>query len=146
MQISPGVLDVDDEQHMYILHMVFLPRINNVITKFTSGWRRHPLRTEGNKCPERLWKNGMIDLRNRQQLQVAEIAENTDESLLECFGFDPEAPTPSDDDLSQVELKDIPTPFTVEELQLLSQIDVLSESNNYGIDIFQQALEIIGLR
>ena len=88
----------------------------------------------------------MIDLRNRQQLQVAEIAENTDESLLEWFGFDPEAPTPSDDDLSQVKLEDIPTPFTVEELQLLSQIDVLRESNYDGIDIFQQALEIVGLR
>lgn len=125
--------------------MVFLPRINNVITSFTSGWNRHPLRTEGNKCPERLWTNGMIDLRNQQQLQIAEIAGSTDGSFFEWFGFDPEAPTPSED-LSQVELEDIPTPFTVEELQLLSQIDVLRESNNYGIDIFVQAVEIVGLR
>ena len=72
--------------------MMFLPRINNVITSFTSGWNRHPLRTEGNKCPERLWTNGMIDLKNRKQLQIAEIAESTDESLVEWFGFDPEAP------------------------------------------------------
>ena len=127
--------------------MVFLPRINTVITSFTSGWNRHPLRTEGNKCPERLWMNGMIDLRNQQQLQIAEIAESTDDSLLECFGFDPEAPTPyEDDDLTQVDLEDIPTPFTVDELQLLSQIDVSRESNNYGIDIFLEALEILNLR
>eukprot|EP00794_Sanderia_malayensis_P004097 gene4097-4652_t len=140
------MLNVDDEKHMFVLHMVFRPRINGIIESFIFGWNRHPLRTEGNRCPEHVWTNGMIDLRNRQQLQIREIAENTEENFLEWFGFDPEASNPCEDDnVSQVALEDIATPFSPEEMRLLSQLDVLRESGNYGIDIFLEALEILAL-
>ena len=68
----------------------------------------------------------MIDLRNRHQVQVAEILETQD---LEWFAFDPEAPSPTADECEQVEVEDLLSPFTAYELEQLSYIDVLEESN-----------------
>ena len=130
---------------MYILHLVFLPRINKVISTFVDGWNRHPLRTEGYKSPEYLWSNGMIDLRNRHLVQVAEVAEEVvDQDEMEWFGFDPEAPTPNDS-IEQVDLEDIPLPFSNEELLQLRAIDFLADSNNYGIDIYVNTLQLVGI-
>ena len=130
---------------MYILHLVFLPRINKVISTFVDGWNRHPLCTEGYKSPEYLWSNGMIDLRNRHLVQVAEVAEEVvDQAKMEWFGFDPEAPTPNDS-IEQVDLEDIPLPFSNEELLQLRAIDFLADSNNYGIDIYVNTLQLVGV-
>ncbi len=131
---------------MYILHLVFLPRINKVISSFVDGWNRHPLRTEGYKSPEYLWSNGMIDLRNRHLVQVAEVAEEiVDQAEIEWFGFDPDAPTPNDISIEQVDLEDIPLPFSDEDLLQLRAIDVLRDSSNYGIDIYINALQLVGV-
>ena len=114
---------------MYILHLVFLPRINKVISTFVDGWNIHPLRTEGYKSPEYPWSNGMIDLRNRHLVQVAEVAEEmVDQAEMEWFGFDPETPTPNDS-IKQVDLEDIPLPFSNEELLQLRAIDFLADSS-----------------
>ena len=130
---------------MYILHLVFLPRINKVISTFVDGWNRHPLRTEGYKCLEYLWSNEMIDLRNRHLVQVAEVAEEMiDQAEMEWFGFDPEAPTPNDS-IEQVDLEDIPLPFSNEELLQLRANDFLADSNNYGIDIYVNTLQLVGV-
>ena len=59
----------------------------------------------------------MIDLRNRHLVQVAEVAEETvpvDQTETVWLGFDPEAPTPNDIGNEQVDLEDIPLPFSNE--------------------------------
>ena len=94
--------------HLLVLHYVFLPRINRVIESFTSGWNDHQLRTEHNWSPNRIWNNGMIDRRNRNQHQIAEIFEaDISQDDLEWFGMDWGAPTPFDDGLSTVEVCDV---------------------------------------
>jgi len=59
-----GILKMDNPLHKFALHYVFLPRINKAISSFTSAWNNHPLRTENNWSPKRIWVNGMIDHRN----------------------------------------------------------------------------------
>ena len=88
----------------------------------------------------------MIDLRNRHLVQVAEVAEEIeDQEEIEWLGFDPDAPTPNDITIEQVDLEDIPSPFSNEELLQLREIDVLQDSNNYGIDIYLNALHLVGV-
>ena len=41
-----GVLDVNDELHLYCLQYVFIPRINRSLDIFVSAWNRHHLSTE----------------------------------------------------------------------------------------------------
>lgn len=54
-----GILDADDEHHMFSLHYIFLSRINFALQNFKEGWNHHPLSSEGNLSPIQLWVNGL---------------------------------------------------------------------------------------
>ena len=43
-----GDLDPLSDADLFVLHLVFLPRINVSLHEFSSSWNRHPLRTEHN--------------------------------------------------------------------------------------------------
>ena len=38
-----GVLDPDDEVNLFILHYVYLSRINKYLNDFTTAWNLHPM-------------------------------------------------------------------------------------------------------
>ena len=46
-----GTLNVDDELHLYCLHVAFLPRINHCIECFVEMWNNHKMRTASNMTP-----------------------------------------------------------------------------------------------
>ena len=50
-----GILDIDDELHMKILHYVFVPRLNDALEKFRQGWNDHPLSSEHDNTPNQLF-------------------------------------------------------------------------------------------
>ena len=54
-----GHLNLDDSLHIFCLHYVFLPRINQQIKLFKQGYNNHPIRTESNMTPNQLavWAN-----------------------------------------------------------------------------------------
>mgnify|MGYP000073146047 CR=1 FL=1 len=60
-----GLLNMDNPIQKSALQFVFLPRINRIITSFKTAWNYHPLRSEHNWSPQRIWSNGMVDIRNR---------------------------------------------------------------------------------
>ena len=53
-----NLLNIDSELHLFCLHYVFLPRINNSLMEFISMWNNHPLGTEHNMSPTQLWMTG----------------------------------------------------------------------------------------
>ena len=59
---AQGLLQIENELHMYCRHFVFLPLINQRITEFRNGWDCHPLLTERNPSPNQLWIDGLITL------------------------------------------------------------------------------------
>lgn len=142
--VYKGALVLGNDVHTFILHYIYLPRINRVIKSFVSGWNKHPLRSERNWSPERLWANGMFDLRNQNLTQVSElhVRENVDVEDLEWYGMDWFAPNPTDNGLSVVELEDIEIPFSEEYYERLTQYDPLAESSSFGMDIYLSALSI----
>ena len=54
-----GVLNPDNDIHLWCLHYVFLPIINRHLTNWRNAWVRHPLRSEGNSTPMQLWIRGL---------------------------------------------------------------------------------------
>lgn len=50
-----GLLNPDEEIHMYALHWSFLPQLQKHLQFFKDGWNHHRLRTEGNQSPLQLW-------------------------------------------------------------------------------------------
>jgi len=130
---------------MLILHYIFLPRINKTLESFCLAWNDHPIRTERNWTPNRLWLNGMIDIRNRNLCTVQDVLHNEEFANaddLEWYGYDADAPAPENNDLPQVEvddIDDIPDALTLQ----LREIDPLQPSNSLGIDIFITALNLL---
>ena len=51
-------LDMDNDLHLFCLHYVFLPRLNQSLSEFIHMWNNHPLGTEHNKSPNQLWMTG----------------------------------------------------------------------------------------
>ena len=55
-----GILDPNDEIHLFCLHFVYIPYINYAIQLFTNAWSDHPMSTAGNRSPNQLWIEGML--------------------------------------------------------------------------------------
>eukprot|EP00794_Sanderia_malayensis_P004247 gene4247-4812_t len=115
-----GILDMENDKHKYILHMIFVPRINQVISNFIAEVSLDTTTEIGDQGGESMMQNNF-----------------------DWYGFDPYAPAPSDDGLSQVDVEDASCPFSIEELGIMRSINVLRVSNTYGIDIFLEACSYI---
>lgn len=50
-----GSLDINNQNHMWALHYVFLPRINRELQAFVAQWNNHGLRTEHYQTPVQLF-------------------------------------------------------------------------------------------
>ena len=51
-----GILHRNNDLHLFVLHLTFLPRINRAIESFNAtAWNQHPIRTERNLTPMRIW-------------------------------------------------------------------------------------------
>ena len=138
-----GLIDVDNKLHMFLLHLIFIPRINFALDEFKGASNEHKIRTARNWSPNQLWINGMMDINN--PLSHGELDENPQN--LELYGEDPQGPTPFDD--SENEVIVLSVELQGAELQgastiansVLQVIDPLMESNKMGIDIYSVALE-----
>ncbi len=58
------ILDPLNEEHLYALHFVFIPRINRALSEFTNGWNNHPIRTAHYKSPHQLFTAGALLLQH----------------------------------------------------------------------------------
>ncbi len=55
-----GILSYINEVDMFVLHYVFLPRINRNLNAFQESWNSHSLSTEGNRTPYQLFVEGIV--------------------------------------------------------------------------------------
>lgn len=127
---------------MFILHYIYKPRINRIIESFVHGWNKHPLRSEKNWSPEQLWANGLMDRRNINLIEVAEL-HDIEPQHYEWYGMDWYAPNPSDDGLSTIEIEEVEIPFSEDTYESLLQIDPMENSMAYGIDLYIRALNVV---
>ena len=130
-----GLLDSLNEAHLYALHYVYLPRINHALEVFQRGWNHHSIRTEGSHSPHQLFVQGFLTLQ-RSGLVALDFAEQVEES----YGVEEDGLV---GDESQV---NVPGLFELHHQhyeRLCLQINPLSSSENYGIDIYGQTLQFI---
>ena len=96
---SVGVLDPDDEIDLFALQCLYLPRINDSLEEFIRAWNKHPLRSERNWSPYKIWTNSVI---------CNEIDDHIPD--LELFGLDEEGP------IADEQMNTIVVPETLETL------------------------------
>ncbi len=94
---AAGILDPTSEIDLFVLHYVFLPRINAALQEFAAAWNNHPMWTQRNWSPCRVWLNGMLDPRCSNQQAVRDVVEGIPVEGLDNFGIDYGGPLAAED-------------------------------------------------
>ncbi len=136
------ILDPESEVDLFLLHCVFLPIINRHLDDFAHGWNHHPIRTEHNWSPVRMWLNGVLDVDRRGQTAIQDIVDGMPSEALQDFGIDYYGPLPESPECT-VEVPETQIPLTLEQLQDLIDLVTSIPSQNYGIDVFVHARNIL---
>ncbi len=76
-----GALDPSDDLHLFSLHYVFKPRINQHLTVWMNAWNNHQIRTEHNRTPIQLWTEGLLSLFGSESTVGRELPSSRFESL-----------------------------------------------------------------
>lgn len=120
-----GALDPVSDTDLFVLHCVYLPRINRSLGEFARAWNFHPIRTERNWSPQQIMTNSMI--------READISTNTDIPA-EDFGVDLEGPV-AEEDVGTVEIPETDPPLDEEELQFffVDHVDIVSSFEDFGV-------------
>ncbi len=112
-----GYLDLVNEVHLYYLHYVFLPRINNSLDKFQRGWNHHGIRTANSKSPQ-MFTAGALRL---QQSGLAGLDFFAD--VNDAYGVDEVGLAPQDNDrITQVTVSRMTFCLVEEDLLRLKQL------------------------
>ena len=131
-----GLLDPDNDIHLYCLHYVYVPRINLSLQTFCDSWNQHPLTSSNSMTPQQLWMRGML-----QNMHSGYTA------VEDCFLSSHTLPTLSNlghiSGLSTETVDVQPTSITLStnELQnLRSTIQPLRRSSCWGVDIYLETI------
>ncbi len=133
-----GLLDPLNELHLFALHYVYLPRINQAIKAFQDGWNHHGIRTAAHLSPQQQFVRGSLELHSSGL-----VALDYSQSVGEEYGNSIEDPVPVD------EVASTPVPevrFAVQSNkfdQLCALFNPLEDSDNYGIDVYISVLEFL---
>lgn len=88
-----GILDPTDKVHLFCLHLVYIPLINNAINQFIGQWNNHPVSTQCNFSPNQLWIQGMLHFRNSGYQAVTDVTASEAVNF-DHYGIDEEGPVP----------------------------------------------------
>lgn len=111
--------DVD----LFCLHFVFIPRINNALSLFQTGWNNHAITTEHCKTPLQLFTSGTLARGPSQELTSVDHSNYQQEVDVSSGVVVPEVNSPLNNQ---------------KEDELRSLINPLTSSTNNGIELFDQ--------
>ena len=135
------LLDPLNEIHLFCLHYVFLPRINNALKTFREGWNCHQVRTASHLSPQQMFVQGSLQLHGSGLVSL-DFLQAVDDS----YGIDGEE-IPVDVDVSgedsiSILSPNIPMPELVT-TRLRERVNPMDRSSSYGIELYETAVEIV---
>ncbi|CAB3991437.1 PREDICTED: uncharacterized protein LOC107331191 [Paramuricea clavata] len=111
------LLDPDEDAHLWCLHFVFLPIVNNHLKNWRHAYINHPLSSESNRTPIQLWIRGLQEARTSGRAEDIDFQNDST-----YYGVDWAGPIPEiDPDI--VAVPDTDCPFNNEQLRELPRLD-----------------------
>ena len=130
-----GILDPTNDHDLFVLHSVFLPRINRSLFEFYRAWNLHPLRAERNWSPQQI----MISSRIRE----GDMLNDCLDIPVDTFGIDPYGPFSEEETGTRV-VPRIPSPLNEDDLStFLQNIDTLSSFEDFGLHHYLECKQIL---
>lgn len=122
-----GKLDPLNEVDIFCLHWMYIPRINHALTEFMSSWNNHRISTEHNRTPNQLFVEGYLDQQGSPitpgNLHPTYAPQAHEAVAVPRVNFEP---------------------CTVLQQILLTTVDPLGSTVNYGIDLYTTLINTIG--
>lgn len=110
---SQQLLDPVNDNDLFVLHCVFLPIVNHQLECFANAWNLHPLRTEHNWTPRRIWVYGMINPAHSHFTAVKDVLDDLPpDSTPEDYGIDDDGPFPDEEQIYTVEVPETVSPLS----------------------------------
>ena len=131
---ATGILDPSDDADLFLLHSIYLSRINKSLLDFARAWNHHPIRTERNWSPRQIMFNSLIQESD---------AQGNIEMIPSDFGVNYEGPVP-DEEIGTVEIPSTTVPLDEDDLQeFLDIIDTETFFDDLGIQHFCNCKEFL---
>lgn len=145
-----GMLDMENPVHRVCLYLVYQPRVQQSLERATNAWNNHRIRTAQNKSPI-----AMYELSKEKAIRLgywhSDPGDPISEAAEELYGFDPQAGSPSEDhnespsNTNTESEKDAGLLVNDDEeldlmRELLHDIDLNRDDDNWGIDVFEEAV------
>ncbi|XP_063317313.1 uncharacterized protein LOC134616384 [Pelmatolapia mariae] len=130
-----GLLDISNAAHLFCCHYVFLPRLEDDLNTFCSGWDNHPLRTENNMSPNQLWELG-------HRYHPVPFPENTQEQGFQIPDIDWEDSGLACHNHSSIVVPNTDCPLTEEQMTTLQGVvNPRAASQSFGADVYIMAVQ-----
>ena len=118
---ATSLLDPDCESDIFVLYCVYLPRIKKSLRQFMIAWNNHPLQTEHNWSPRKIWVNSVIQ---------------SDLNDTSCPGEDPTGPLP-DEELATVVVPETVHPLSDAHLTtFMDKVNSEATFEDFGVSHF----------
>ena len=138
-----GSLNPLNETDMYCLHYVFERRINRIVNEFVISWNNHKLSTEGNKSPNQLFLTGMLSSSVAGRMPpIPYSSTTTQQSSPGPSATHPASSLPNTSSHVSVSRSSF-KPCSLLQQALLTQVDPLGDSCNYGKDIYLKTVSLV---
>ncbi|KAJ8050022.1 hypothetical protein HOLleu_03041 [Holothuria leucospilota] len=134
-----NILDPGNEDHLFALHYIFLPRIQRNFTTFAFSWNNHSIRTENHRTPMQLWIQGSVENINNNLTAMHSILRSNAHNEAANFNENNAANAPPD---NPIIIPGIVTPHSDQLIEDLRQnIDPLAPSAQHAVDLYGQTLQ-----
>ncbi len=130
-----GHLDSTDGLHLFALHYTFLPRINEALEQFVTGWNNHPVRTERNWSPQQMFINSRL----AEGHNIEDFPANYD-----WYGRDWEGPIALEEE-TVVEIIETENPLSEDKYSELQTLipNPQQECDDFGLGMFIQCKDFV---
>ena len=133
------ILNSENDNHLFSLHFIYIPLINQALQLFKRSWNNHKLSTEGNFTPHQLYIKGMLERFGTNDPATRDVFD--DDSIEETeYGVDLDGPTPENRSSNDVQVREVTFPISAEQQSRLQEIvQSLQPCPNHGISLFLAA-------
>lgn len=132
------ILDALNEVHLFALHFVYIPRINQALKEFQQGWNYHGIRTASHLTPHQLFVRGSLQLHS-SGLAAVDFFDDVDDHY--GTSLDDQIPVPEMDSITVPQGRLSLRPNEFEQLQAV--VNPLQQSDNYGIELYLSVVEYL---
>ena len=135
-----GILNPLNELHLFSLHYVYEPRINQALELFRVGYNHHGIHTARHHSPHQLFVEGVLQLHS-SGLTALDLLDEVD---AETYGIDYDVQGTGITDDEGVSVPQTRIQLSDSLMQYLKeQVDPMASSENHAIEIYETTLDIV---